>query len=217
MARLTGPLFALAASGTIAETLTYARWKGIQYVRTRVIPLNPQSLGQQEVRGVFATLTQMYKRMPAGARLPWEYAVRGLPLTARNRHIQANVAALQGQANLDALVMSVASGSAVLPDNVVTGDGADGTITVTADAPAAPPGYTFGGVSGAAVLDGDPSPAIVRTTYFMSDGIPPFSFAIDVPTDDDYQVGVWCGWIRDSDGQLFISEADRTQVAVTGN
>jgi len=41
MAKATGPLFSLEASGTIGKTVTYSRWKGRPYVRARVIPLNP--------------------------------------------------------------------------------------------------------------------------------------------------------------------------------
>jgi len=217
MARLTGALFSLAASGTIADTLTFAKWKGIQYVRTRVVPANPQSVGQQEVRGVFSTLAEMYKRMPSKSREPWVAAVRGLPLTARNRHVQENVAVLQGEADLDNLVMSVAGGQAIQPANVVTADGADGTATWTADAPTAPVGYTLIDVYGVAVLDGDPSPALTRTTYDANAGAAPWAGAIDVPTDGTYQVGVFACWQRDSDSRLFYSTADRTQVAVTGN
>lgn len=50
MAKTTGPLFSLTASGTVGRTITYSNWKGRPYVRRRVIPLNPQSADQQEVR-----------------------------------------------------------------------------------------------------------------------------------------------------------------------
>lgn len=78
MARLTAPLLSLGASGSIAKSLVYSTWKGIPYARVHVIPANPKSVGQQEVRGVFATLTEMWKRMPQLARDPFVYAVRGL-------------------------------------------------------------------------------------------------------------------------------------------
>lgn len=50
MAKTTGPLFSLEASGTIAKTITYSRWKGRPYSRVRVIPLNPFSAGQVRAR-----------------------------------------------------------------------------------------------------------------------------------------------------------------------
>ncbi|GAJ22097.1 unnamed protein product, partial [marine sediment metagenome] len=84
MARLTAPLLSLGASGTIAKSLVYSVWKGIPYVRVHVIPANPNSVAQQEVRGIFSTLAEMWKRMPQLARDPWQADVLGLPLTARN-------------------------------------------------------------------------------------------------------------------------------------
>ncbi len=217
MARLTGALFSLAASGTIANTLTFAKWKGIQYARTRVVPANPNTAAQQEVRGVFATLTAMWTRLPSLAREPWIAAVRGLALTARNRHIQANVATLQDETDLNNLVMSVSSGAAI-PLAVGTAvDGTDGTITWTATAPTAPVDYTLIDVYGYAVLDADPSPVQLLTTYKGNAGGAPWSGVIDVPTDDTYQVGLLCCWQRGADSRLFYSTAIRNQVVVTGN
>jgi len=50
MAKTTGPLFSLEASGTVGNTVTYSRWKGRSYVRRRVIPLNPFAETQVDAR-----------------------------------------------------------------------------------------------------------------------------------------------------------------------
>jgi hypothetical protein len=50
MAKTTGPLFSLTASGTVGNTITYSNWKGRSYVRRRVIPLNPQTADMAAVR-----------------------------------------------------------------------------------------------------------------------------------------------------------------------
>lgn len=60
MAKLTGPLFSLSASGKLAKTLVYADWKGIDYVRQYVTPANPNSASQQVQRGYMATAVQIY-------------------------------------------------------------------------------------------------------------------------------------------------------------
>lgn len=217
MARLTGALFSLSASGTIADTLTFAKWKGIQYVRTRVIPANPRSAAQLDVRGIFSTLNELWKRMDVYPRLPFTLAVKGLPLTDRNKHIQVNIPLLQSDANLNHLVMSVASGSALPLDNVVTADGADGTATWTADAPSPlPTGYALAAAIGVAVEDGDPSPVLTRQTYYTYVGATPWAGAIDVPTDGTYQIGVFALYSHVS-GASYCSIADRTQVVVSGN
>lgn len=56
MAKVTGPLMSFDASGTIGNTLTFAKWVGRAYVRRYVIPSNPQTLAQEETRNAFSAL-----------------------------------------------------------------------------------------------------------------------------------------------------------------
>ena len=58
MAKVTGPLMSLDASGTVAKTATFSKWKGRNYVRQRVIPLNPQAAGQVSTRGFLGILAK---------------------------------------------------------------------------------------------------------------------------------------------------------------
>jgi len=53
MAKVTGPLFSLSASGQIAKSLVFMKWKGIDDVRKYVIPANPKSTDQLIQRGIF--------------------------------------------------------------------------------------------------------------------------------------------------------------------
>lgn len=53
MAKVTGPLFSLTASGQIAKSLVYMKWKGILDVRKYVIPANPKSTLQIAQRAIF--------------------------------------------------------------------------------------------------------------------------------------------------------------------
>lgn len=46
MAKVSGALFSIDASGTYAGKLVFAKWKGRQYVRNHVIPSNPMTIGQ---------------------------------------------------------------------------------------------------------------------------------------------------------------------------
>lgn len=52
MAKLTAPLFSFGARGQLAKTLVYFPWKGIDAVRSYVVPANPNSAGQQTQRGL---------------------------------------------------------------------------------------------------------------------------------------------------------------------
>jgi hypothetical protein len=58
MAKVTGPFMSLDASGTLADTLTASKWKGRNYMRIRVIPQNPNTPEQQDVRSILGTLAK---------------------------------------------------------------------------------------------------------------------------------------------------------------
>lgn len=51
MAKLSGPLFSLTASGAIAKTLVYFPWKGLKVARQYVTPANPKTAAQTTQRG----------------------------------------------------------------------------------------------------------------------------------------------------------------------
>lgn len=50
MARTSGPLMSMDASGTVGETVVFSKWKGRNYVRKYVVPHNPKSELQTGVR-----------------------------------------------------------------------------------------------------------------------------------------------------------------------
>jgi len=50
MAKVTGPLMSMSASGKIGDAIVFAAWKGVAYVRQFVIPANPMSSGQGDQR-----------------------------------------------------------------------------------------------------------------------------------------------------------------------
>ena len=58
MAKVIGPLMSLDASGTVAKTATFSKWKGRNYVRQRVIPVNRNTTGQQTVRSILGTIAK---------------------------------------------------------------------------------------------------------------------------------------------------------------
>ena len=50
MAKVTGPLFSMSASGTIGDAVTYGTWKGQPWARVWFKPENPQTATQVNVR-----------------------------------------------------------------------------------------------------------------------------------------------------------------------
>ena len=56
MAKVTGPLMSMDASGKFAGTLVFGKWKGRPTVRQLVTPANPQTLGQTDQRNMVRVL-----------------------------------------------------------------------------------------------------------------------------------------------------------------
>lgn len=50
MAKVTGPLMSMSASGKVADSIVFSTWKGVAYVRQWLKPANPQSAGQGDTR-----------------------------------------------------------------------------------------------------------------------------------------------------------------------
>ncbi len=50
MATVTGPLFSLDARNSVGKAIVYSSWRGVNYVRGRVIPANPQTVDQTAIR-----------------------------------------------------------------------------------------------------------------------------------------------------------------------
>lgn len=50
MAKCTGPLYSLSASGKLADAMVYFTWKGVNVVREWLKPANPQSATQGDQR-----------------------------------------------------------------------------------------------------------------------------------------------------------------------
>jgi len=53
VAKLTGPFFSLKASGQLGKVIVAFPWKGINALRTYVVPFNPKSDAQMLQRGYF--------------------------------------------------------------------------------------------------------------------------------------------------------------------
>jgi len=94
MAKTTGPLFSLGASGKLADTLVYAVWKGIATVRQFVVPANPNTTAQQNQRGFFTNAVAFWRNttFSAASKTAWN---RGAGLLANP---QSGFNAFSGQA-----------------------------------------------------------------------------------------------------------------------
>lgn len=72
MVKLAGPALSLDASGTIGGVLTFSKWKGRPYVRSRVIPNNPKTQSQLAVRSVMKFLSQIWSDLAPADQATWQ-------------------------------------------------------------------------------------------------------------------------------------------------
>lgn len=198
MAKLSGPLMSLSASGTLARTLTYGNWKGIQYARTRVVPANPRSTSQTQTRTVFAFLQDYYKFSPTIAREPWIAAVTGIPMTPINMVLSKNTGVLREETDLDLMVLSPGARGGIPPSGIVITPGAN-QLSVAVTAPSIPSGWTITAAQGVVLKDQDPHLALASTPVAVEDLTSTYTLVFTGLTSSvPYQVGVWFKWMTPS-------------------
>jgi len=91
MVKVNGPMFSLSASGTLADAVTFATWKGRPYVRERVIPSNPKSGAQTGRRAMFRFLTQAWAALDAAEKATWQTLADELVASPFNAYLSYNM------------------------------------------------------------------------------------------------------------------------------
>jgi len=129
MAKTSGPLMSLDASGSFAKTLTYAKWKGRNYVRHLVTPSNPQSVGQQTARGALGSAGRVNSHVefgsaaqlslnaaaPSGQSGVSFYAKKQISLMAASLTDYANVTYATQKGYFDTAAAAIGLGSLIIP------------------------------------------------------------------------------------------------------
>lgn len=118
MAKVTAPFLSLTASGTLGKTLTASKWKGIAYMRNRVIPKNPNSFKQLAIRALIADATIAWKSgatvgtvvINATYKAAFDTAAQGMALSGFNLFVKNCVSI-----NYDATTSPYYDGSLVAP------------------------------------------------------------------------------------------------------
>ncbi|MBA7585921.1 hypothetical protein ES708_27914 [subsurface metagenome] len=70
MAKLKAPLFSFRASGKLADALVYFGWKGLNVVRSWVVPANPKTAAQVTQRGYMSAAVTAIHTAQADATNP---------------------------------------------------------------------------------------------------------------------------------------------------
>jgi hypothetical protein len=90
MAKVTGPLMSLDASGSVAGTMTFSKWKGRNYVRQTVTPSNPKSPAQTAFRIMFGFLSEAWKLLSPTDQGSWDALGKQLNASPFNGYMRQN-------------------------------------------------------------------------------------------------------------------------------
>lgn len=90
MVKVRAPALSLDASGSLAKTLVFSKWKGRNYVRQLVIPTNPKSGGQVGVRAMFKFLSQIWDGLTDANQATWEDRADDMIVSAFNAFMSYN-------------------------------------------------------------------------------------------------------------------------------
>ncbi len=95
MAKVTGPLMSVDARGKLANAIVFMGWKGLNTVRQWVKPANPNTAGQQTIRGYFTTAVSKFHSLLAPDQAAWNNRASGMQLSGFNLFVQKVVNALK--------------------------------------------------------------------------------------------------------------------------
>lgn len=215
MAKVTAPLLSFRSAGSIAKSVVYADWRGVQYARQHIIPANPRTTAQQAGRLTFATLREMWKRAPSLALAPWNAYASGRPFTGMNAYIGENRRVLGGDPDMDDFIGSPgAAGGLPLANFTAAAGGASGEVTGTFTPPTLPPGWLIQ----AAVMTAFPqqAPTAIFTGPYQAgeDLVAPYSVTLSGLGSGT--ICIVAGWLRweKPDGRVAYSVGvTRTQAA----
>lgn len=90
MVKLSAPCLSLDASGSIAGTIVFSKWKGRNYARRLVIPSNPQSGPQTGVRAMFRFLSQVWQGLGSTPQASWDDRADDMIVSPFNAFISYN-------------------------------------------------------------------------------------------------------------------------------
>ena len=100
MAKVTGPMLSLDASGTIAKVLTASRWRGVPYMRQRVIPHNPQTDDQVAIRSLVSDASKAWRNedspIDTDYKEAYKEAAAGQPYSGFNLYMRDAISKNEG-------------------------------------------------------------------------------------------------------------------------
>lgn len=198
MARLRGPLLSFGAEGQIAKTMVTATWRGVKYAREYVVPANPRTQAQQDIRTLFAYLREMWKLAPAEVLATWNSFAQGRPFTGMNKFIGENVRVMKFETDMNNFIGSPGSKGGLPPVtfNAATGT-SPGEVVATFTVPSAPPGWALTKAVAVAFPDADPTGIFTGPFVQGTDNSSPYEITLGgLGAGVACQVAGWLVWTK---------------------
>jgi len=108
MARVTGPLFSMDASGQLGKAIVFAKWKGRAYCREYVIPENPDDPKQHNVRAAFILMVEKWQDQGAPTKTAWDEYAKPFAMSGFNKFMGRGMSYYKPQLTTSVLPVSVA-------------------------------------------------------------------------------------------------------------
>jgi len=93
MAKVISPLFSIEARGQFGKALVFSKWKDILYCRKYVIPSNPNTTAQNQLRQYFTQAVATWNGETTATKTAWnQYCTeKGYSYSGYNLYIKAYV------------------------------------------------------------------------------------------------------------------------------
>lgn len=197
MAKTTAPTLSFGASGSLAKSMVYSKWKGRPYVRQHVVPANPQTSAQQLTRNAFSWLQSVFAFGTSNFVSTWKAYAQGQVLTDRNGWTKTNLPTLRPATDITGIVFSAGAKGGLPPAGISVTPGS-GTLTVTLTAPALPAGWTITQSICACVRSQNPQSGVLFTMTEAVDTTAPYSGNVlsGLTSSQSYEVGGWFQFLK---------------------
>ena len=214
MAKVTAPLLSFDARGKIADSLVFANWRGVPYVRQRVTPANPKTTAQVLTRDIFLGLELRWKQAGPLMRAVWDrFAVGQIPV-GRNSYLGKNIAVIRGDPGMDDYIGSPGAKGGLPPTSLVLATIGAGAIEATITAPAAPTGWTLTSGIATALKDQAPEAVVTDTVQEGEQVVLPGDVVFTGLDTVAYWVQAWLKWAK-PDGVVAYGTSISATIVVT--
>lgn len=212
MAKTTAPLFGFGAAGSVGESITFSKWRGVSYAKRYTKPSNPNTLGQQQTRKIFSGLNDFWKLAPAALVAAWTDFAKGRSFVNRNAFIGQNVKTLRSDppaASMLDFIASPGSGGAA-PASDIDLVPAAASIAVAITLPQLPTGWSIARSHAIAFLDQAPDGPFNTQIHYQNEAVDPTEITLTGLTNGEvYVVAVWIEYVKpDGKPAYSVSLAD---------